>query len=129
SEGSPFSVAIREDAIIPVYDIMGNFPGTKSQDLGNSGNPYADTYRTKDNRTNDLNVSGNVYAEVDFFKHFTVRTSFGGAYDNGYNYNFNYVAYENAEGNTGANSFGEGANYSTGWTYTNTLTYNNTFGN
>lgn len=129
SEGSPFSVAIREDAIIPVYDIMGNFGGTKSQDLGNSSNPYANIYRSKDNKSNDLNLSGNLYAEVDFLKHFTVRTSFGGVYDNGYNYNFNYVAYENAEGNTGANSFGEGANYSTNWTFTNTLTYGNTFGN
>jgi len=128
SEGSPFSVAFREDAIIPVYDIMGNFAGTKSQDLGNARNPYADIYRTKDNKSNDFNASGNIYAEVDFLKHFTIRTSFGGVYDNSYNYNFNYVGYENAEGNTGANSFGEGASYSTNWTFTNTLNYNNTFG-
>jgi hypothetical protein len=33
SEGSPFTTAYREDAIIPVYDIMGNFAGTKSQGL------------------------------------------------------------------------------------------------
>ncbi len=31
NEGSPFSSAFREDVIIPVYDIMGNFAGTKSQ--------------------------------------------------------------------------------------------------
>ena len=129
SEGSPFSVAFREDAIIPVYDIMGNFAGTKSQDLGNAQNPYADIYRTKDNKNNNWDITGNVYAEVDFLKHFTARTSFGGAIDNNYSYNFNYVGYENAEGNTGANSFGENAGYSTNWTYTNTLTYNNTFGN
>ena len=33
--------SVRESAIIPVYDIMGNYGGTKSQGLGNSGNPYA----------------------------------------------------------------------------------------
>ncbi len=128
SEGSPFTTALREDEIIPVYDIMGNFAGTKSQDLGNSQNPYANIYRTKDNHGYNWDITGDVYAEVDFLRHFTARTSFGGVMDNNYYYNFNYVGYENAEGNTGANSFGEGAGYSTNWTYVNTLTYNNTFG-
>ena len=73
-------------------------------------------------------LSGNVYAEVDFLKHFTVRSSFGGIIDNNYGYGFNYVGYENAEGNTGLNSFSENASYNTQWTFTNTLTYGNTFG-
>ena len=128
-EGSPFSMALREDEIIPVYDIMGNYAGTKSQDLGNAQNVYANLARTKDNHGNNWDMNGNVYAEVDFLKHFTARTSFGGTMDNNYGFNFNYVAYENAEGNTGANSFGEYAGYNTQWTYTNTLTYGNTFGN
>ncbi|MEP7230002.1 MAG: TonB-dependent receptor [Ginsengibacter sp.] len=127
-EGSPYSVAFREDAIIPVYDIKGNFGGTKSLGLGNAQNPYANIYRSKDNRNNNWDIQGNVFAEVDFLKHFTARTSFGGTMDNYYYYYFNYVGYENAEGNTGSNSFHEGAGYGTGWTYTNTVTYNNTFG-
>jgi TonB-dependent starch-binding outer membrane protein SusC len=128
SEGSPFTTAFREDVIIPVYDIMGNFAGTKSQDLGNARNPYADIYRTKDNKGRNWTITGNVFAEVDFLKHFTARTSFGGVVDNNYSYNFNFVGYENAEGNTGSNSFSEGASYNTSWTYTNTLTYGNVFG-
>ena len=126
-EGSPFTTAYRESAIIPVYDIMGNFAGTKSQGLGNSGNPYADVYRTKDNHGYNWDITGNVFAEVDFLRHFTARTSFGGVVDNNWNYNFGYVAYENAEGNTGANSFTEGGGYSTNTTFTNTVTYGNIF--
>jgi TonB-linked SusC/RagA family outer membrane protein len=128
-EGSPFSVAFREDAIIPVYDIAGNFAGTKSQGLGNARNPYADIYRTKDNKGHDWNISGNIYAEVDFLKHFTARTSFGGSIDNQYGFAFAYVGYENAEGNTGANSFNESASYFNNWVWTNTLNYSNSFGN
>ena len=127
SEGSPFTTAYREDAIIPVYDIMGNFAGTKSQGLGNARNPYADIYRTKDNKGYNWDITGNVYAELDFLKHFTARTSFGGVMDLNHYYNFNYVGYENAEGNTGSNSFGEGGGYNTSWTWTNTLTYANIF--
>ncbi len=128
SEGSPFTTAYRESAIIPVYDIMGNFAGTKSQGLGNARNPYADIYRTKDNKGYNWDITGNVYAEIDFLKHFTARTSFGGVMDLNHNYSFGYVGYENAEGNTGANSFNEGGGYNTNWTFTNTLTYSNIFG-
>ena len=127
-EGNPFSVAFREDPIIPIYDIAGNFAGTKSQDLGNAQNPYANVYRTKDNKNNNWDMVGNVFAEVDFLKHFTARSSFGGSIDNNYYYNFGYTAYENAEGNTAANQFTEGAGYNSGWTFTNTLQYANVFG-
>jgi TonB-linked SusC/RagA family outer membrane protein len=127
-EGSPFSVAFRESAIIPVYDIAGNFAGTKSQGLGNAQNPFANIYRTKDNVGNTWNMTGNVWGEIDLAKHLTFRTSFGGTLNNNYSYNFNYVAYENAEGNTGSNSFNEGGSFNTAWTYTNTLNYSNSIG-
>lgn len=128
SEGSPFTTVFRESPAIPVYDIAGNYAGTKSQDFGNARNPFADVSRTANNRNNTWAVSGNLFAEVDIAKHFTARTSFGGSFDNSYYYNFNYVGYENAEGNAGDNSFSEGANYNSSWTWTNTLAYNNTFG-
>lgn len=126
-EGSPFTTVYRESAVIPVYDIMGNFAGTKSEDFGNARNPYADIYRTKDNKGAEVAIQGNVYAEADILRHFTARTSFGGSLSNQHNYNFNYVGYENAEGNTGSNSFNEGSQYDNQWTFTNTLAYNNTF--
>ncbi|CAN5769929.1 TonB-dependent receptor [soil metagenome] len=129
SEGSPFTTVFRESSIIPVYDIMGNYAGTKSAEFGNAHNPYADVARTENNHNNNWDIGGNVFAEVDLLKHFTARTSFGGTVDNYYYYNFNYTAYENAEGNQAANSFSEGAGYGVNWTFTNTLTYNNTFGN
>jgi TonB-dependent starch-binding outer membrane protein SusC len=128
SEGSPFTTAFREDPIIPVYDIAGNFAGTKSQDLGNARNPYADIYRTKDNKGYSWNITGSAFAEVDLLKHLTVRSTFGGFMGNYHYYNFNYVGYENAEGNTGSNSFSEGGGYNTQWTFNNTLTYTNSFG-
>lgn len=128
SEGSPFTTAFRESVVIPVYDIAGNFAGTKSQEFGNARNPYADIYRTKDNRNQNFTVIGNVFGEVDIARHFTVRTSFGGTVDNWNSYNFNYVGYENAEGNTGSNSFSQNAGSNSQWTWTNTLTYTTEIG-
>ena len=111
-----------------MYDIRGNFAGTGSQGLGNSQNPVANALRQQNNRANDWQVNGNVYAEVDFLRHFTARTSLGGTIDNFYYYNFSYTAYENAENNANPNGFTEGSGYNAGRTWTNTLTYTNTFG-
>lgn len=128
SEGSPFTTAFREDPIIPVYDIMGNFAGTKSQDLGNARNPYADISRTQNNRGRNWDVIGNVFAEADILRHLTARTQFGGTINNNHSFNFNYVGYENAEGNTGVNSFSENGGYNSSYTFTNTLAFGNTYG-
>ncbi len=117
----------RDQPIIPVYDINGGYAGTKAAGLGNSWNPYARAARTKDNKGNTWQVVGNVFAEADFLRHFTARTSFGGTLTNGYNYSFGYHEYENAENNT-SNSFSENANYDRGWTWTNTITYSQIFG-
>ncbi|MDE3234568.1 MAG: TonB-dependent receptor [Bacteroidota bacterium] len=128
NEGNAISMSYREPPIIPVHDIMGNYAGTKSAYLSNSQNPVANMERTANNRGNDWQVNGNVFAEVDFLKHFTARTSFGGSFDNYYYYYFNYTAYENAEGNTNPNSFTEGGGYNSLWLWTNTVNYSNVFG-
>jgi len=128
NEGNAISYSYRENPIIPVYDIMGNYAGTHSEGLGNSQNPVANQLRSKNNRDNDWQINGNAFLEVDFLKHLTARTSIGGNVDNYYYRYFNYTAYENAENNTNPNTFGEGAGYNSSTTWTNQLTYSNTFG-
>jgi TonB-linked SusC/RagA family outer membrane protein len=114
-------------SIVPVHDIMGNYAGTLGGGLGNSPNPVAIQERQKYNTNNDYNISGNVFAEADFLKHFTARTQVGGMIDN-FNYSaFLYTAYENAENNTNANSFQQTSCWNTSLTWTSTLKYSNTF--
>src|ERR1700754_13728 len=113
--------------IVPVHDIMGNYAGALGGGLGNAPNPVAIQERQKYNTNNDYNISGNVFAEADFLKHFTAHTQVGGMIDN-YNYSaFLYTAYENAENNTNANSFQQTSGMNTSLTWTNTLKYSNTF--
>jgi TonB-linked SusC/RagA family outer membrane protein len=118
----------REQPIIPVYDEGGGYAGTAAKGLGNAQNPVANARRALDNKGYSLGVFGNVFAEVNFAKYFIARTSFGGTFDNFYNYNFGYHQYENAE-NNGANSFNENAGFNRGWTWTNTLAFNKVFHN
>jgi TonB-linked SusC/RagA family outer membrane protein len=125
-EGTELGHAYRNQPIIPVYDIKGNFAGSRAPNLGNANNPVANSWRRKDNRNQNLNVFGNVYAEVDFLKHFTVRTSFGGQMNYNNNFGFSYKTYENSENNTG-NGYNESFSRFREWTWTNQLTYKNTF--
>lgn len=126
-EGNPISMSYRQQPIIPVFDAMGNYAGTRAQGLGNAQNPYAMIDRVDGNRNNIWDIQGNVFAEIDFLKHFTAKTSFGGTLDNQYNFSFGYRTYENAENNA-SNSFNENAQYNRNWTWTNTVTYNQVFG-
>jgi TonB-linked SusC/RagA family outer membrane protein len=116
----------REQPIIPQYDIMGNYGGSNGKELGNSSSPYADQDRLKNDKAYVWDVIGNIWGEVDFLKHFTARSSFGGTLDNGYYYNFQYRTYENAENNS-SNGFGENAYYNTTWTWTNSISYSQVF--
>jgi len=132
NEGNLISYIYREPPIIPVYDIAGNYAGTRSPGLSNSQNPYANAERDLANdqlrgNNQDWNMSGNVFAEVDFLKHFTIRTQFGGTVDNNWNRYFGATAYENAEGNNVANAYTEQSGYNTSYTWTNTIRYDNQF--
>ena len=126
-EGTELGHAYRNQPIIPVYDIMGNFAGSRAPNLGNANNPVANSFRRKENRGQSLNVFGNVYAEIDFLKHFTARTSFGGQLNYFNSYGFGFKTYENSENNTG-NSYNEYFSRFREWTWTNQVTYKNTFG-
>lgn len=125
-EGNEVSMTAWEQPIIPVYDINGGFAGTRPSELGNSGTPVAARVTAKDNKGNEWNITGNVWGEVDFLKHFTARTSFGGIIQNGYWYNYSFHSYWNRENNS-SNGFTEGSYYNSSWTWTNSVTYSNVF--
>ena len=125
-EGGVIAYSYRSQPIIPVYDIMGNFAGSRGG-IGNSHNPVANRIRGKNDRGNSYNIFGNAYAEADFLKHFTARTSFGGLIYFGNSYYNSYPEYENQE-NSVLNAVTEDNSLAQAWTWTNQLSYKNTFG-
>lgn len=128
NEGNAISYSYRIPPLIPVYDIMGNYAGTHSFTINNSSQPVAVQTNSALSTGNDWQITGNVFAEVDFLKHFTARTSFGGTIENYEYYYFTPTPYMNAEGSTAVNSYTEGSGDSTTKVWTNTLNYHQTFG-
>ena len=119
--------ALTINNLIPVHDEGGSYAGTTAPGFNNSTNPVARRERSRDNRGFGSGVFGNFYAELDFAKDFTVRSSFGGYYTYNQGRFINYRTYENSE-NVGSTTFGENAGYGGGWVWTNTLKYVKTFG-
>ncbi|MDF2430631.1 MAG: hypothetical protein JWP44_262 [Mucilaginibacter sp.] len=133
NEGDPISYAYRQLPQIPVYDISGKqyggtYDGPGGEPLGNSANPLSVLARAANDYQKTWDMQGNVFAEVDLFKYFTVKTSFAGTTDNGYYYGFTPNAYNDYESHGGANSAYEGSYFNSNYNWDNTILYKQIFG-
>lgn len=125
-EQNAVSGSYKHHPLLPIYDIAGNFAGSRGANLGNNSNPYATLSRQQDNFTYRLRAFGNVYAEYDILPDLKVKTSFGidintnrGRYIDRANPEYIEGSFNN--GSTSTNS------YFFAWTWTNTLSYSKTF--
>jgi TonB-linked SusC/RagA family outer membrane protein len=127
SGGNVIAMIYRTFNFIPPYDIAGNFAGAFGgpEELGASRAPVGYMKQKANNKYQNWSVVGNVFAEVDLFKNFTLRTSFGGTSSNSYQFIFAPTAYY--DGNPAPNALRESAQYGMNMLWTNTLTYANSF--
>lgn len=133
NEGAPISNTYRIMPQIPVYDISGtNFGGTYDgpggEPLGNGANPVAQAFQYQNDYSKNWNIQGNVFAELDFLKHFTAHISMGGNMNNYYYAQFHTPAYMDYESHGGSNGSNEGAGYNSNYNWTNTIKYSQIFG-
>lgn len=114
--------------IIPVKDIMGNWGGTAiGPELGVEDNMIANLKRNSEFSDYDsYNIVGNIYAQIDFLKDFSFRTSVGLNNYNNRIQTFTSARAENAERFSEPNilnlEFSQGRTI----TFSNTLSYNKT---
>lgn len=127
NEGWPVSMAYRLVPWVPVYDVRGEFAGSGADGAGNAQNPYAVLWRDGHNKDNNLRIFGNLFAEVNFLKHFLFKTSFGMSYGTGNGYSLRWPNPEHSEGSLATN-FYEYMNWGYRWVYNNTLTFNYAIG-
>ncbi len=127
NEGNAISYSYRENPIIPVYDIKGNFAGTAAKGFNNPENPVADQVRAEDNTGTNDDIFGNIYAEIRLPFYLTFKSTLGADYNSYYYNSFTYKQYENAENNL-TNTVYEGAGYGESWQFTNQLTFDHSYG-
>lgn len=125
-EGTVISQAYRAQPICPVYDIMGNFAGSRAPEMGNFGNPVAQLYRARNNNGRWVRLLGNFFGEVTLAKGLVAKSLLG--------YNFgqwNYKGYtlpsfEHSEPNK-VNGANVDTNNDLQWNWTNTLSWVSSF--
>ncbi|HMK17382.1 MAG TPA: TonB-dependent receptor [Chitinophagaceae bacterium] len=127
--------AITTHPLLPVHDIGGGWAHLLPNVFFD--NPVALRVIAKDDKSQSWETFGNVYAEVDLLKNFTIRTSFGGNINNYLFNRFDYVTYQplvvgsslanNSSDSLTNNSFTEVSGYRRSWTWTNTIKFSKTF--
>jgi len=131
-EAGIISFAYREMPIIPIYDVAGNFgggyDGPTGEPLGNGSNPYAQAVRLASNHARFVYVEGNIFAEADIAKYFTIHTNIGGQLYNQYYNDVSYTAYEDYESHANPNGIDENEQLSSTYNWTNTIQYKEIFG-
>lgn len=126
-EQNAVSGAYKHHPLLPVFDIAGNFAGSRGLNLGNNENPVATLYRQRDNRYNSIRVFGNAYAEVDLPAGFMVRSSIGIDANSDRAKYLRRANPEYIEGNFNL-ELNDQSRYNYQWVWTNTLNYAKTFG-
>jgi len=122
AEDSPISDAYRTQPIVPVYDINGNFAGSRASEMGNSENPVARLYRTRNNNGKWVRLMGSAYGDANILENLTLRTVLGFNFGQ-WNYKGHIIPnYEHSEPNR-INGLDVNSNFSLQWNWTNTLNY------
>lgn len=125
-EQGPVAGSYKHHPLLPVFDIVGNFAGSRGANLGNNFNPFAALSRNQDDRIYNLRLLGNVYAAYKLTENLEVRSSFGVDGRVLRQRDISRPQPEYVEGNF-INGSDAREEYAYGWTWTNTLTYTKTF--
>jgi len=141
-DGAIMMAVYRAQPILPVKWNSGTFEGQATAHtfengdwagtgvaprLGNGENWVADNINDQDDRWQDIRFLGNVFVDVKIIEGLNFKTSFGGSLNSWHYTNWEEKQYWSAE-NATTSTYGESSGYGSDWTWTNTLTYNNQFG-
>ncbi|MEX0275565.1 MAG: SusC/RagA family TonB-linked outer membrane protein, partial [Flavobacteriaceae bacterium] len=125
-EQNAVSAGYKHHPLLPIYDIAGNFAGSRGANLGNNFNPYARLKRDEDDRRYRLRLLGNIFASYEIVKDLTLKTSFGIDLNTLRRRDLGRPQPEYVEGNFQNSSSSQDV-YDYQWTWTNTLSYKKTF--
>ena len=128
SESSAISWAYRNQPIIPMYDIAGNYAGTRAGgQLGNAQNPLAVLDLNQYDNRERMNLSGSAFIALKPIEGLTLRSAFGMNYNTHFFKNIDYVNKSHAERGTDDYVRMEG-DKTRRWVWTNTAEYRKSIG-
>jgi TonB-linked SusC/RagA family outer membrane protein len=128
SESSAISWAYRMQPIVPVYDIAGNYAGTRAPGTGNGRNPLFLLDTNQNDKDKRMNISGNAYVKLTPIEGLSFQSLFGIDYTPRHYRNIDYVEKAYSERGTYDN-LSEETSFGMLWNWTNTVEYRRLFNN
>ncbi len=125
--GNQVEDALRMNPLIPVYDDEGRLAGSSAPGTSNTRSPVAQLIRGKDNYNKLFRVFGDIYLSAKLADGLTAKTTLAGNIEAYNGRVFNALDPEHVEP-LSTNTLTERNNNGFNWTWTNTLSYNKTFG-
>jgi len=127
--GNQINFALRSSPLLPPYDDNGNYTGTynAAAGLSNAENPVAILERSADNFNKSLRIFGDIYAALEVFDHFNIKTSIGADIQY-YNGRYFTALNPNHSEPRATNTLEEQDAQNYQWIWTNTANYANNFG-
>lgn len=126
--GNQRNGALRMNPLIPVYDDLGDFAGSlTTNQTSNVRNPLAQLTRGKDNYSKTFRVIGDVYVSAKLADGLTAKSTISGTFDVFNQRTFQALDPEHGEP-LATNTLTELDQETYGWTWTNTLGYNKSYG-
>jgi TonB-linked SusC/RagA family outer membrane protein len=127
AEGSVFGWIYRAQPIVPVYDVAGNYGGSRATATGNARSVLFRLDKNQWDQTQFMRATGNVFAKADIVEGLSFNTLFGFNYNTEQSRDLTYIEWAAAE-REAINSYSQGNNQTIQWNWSNTLQYSNTFG-
>ena len=120
-------LALRISPLIPVKNDAGEFAGTEGFELGNSGNPVANNFRSRHDYQKNYSFLGDIYADYKITDNLSIKTVIAGGFNILNERTFLAINPEAQESRSAA-TLTEGDVTQINWSWTNTLNYRNSFG-
>ncbi len=127
-EYNPVSMSHRMHPILPVYDIRGNFAGSKVLATGNAMNPKALLERNKNDFSRQMRLLGNFYTQLNLNENLSFRSLFGVDYTSNRSKDIFLMDPEYTQTNY-TNRLTENYNGGLQYNWSNTMTYSKEYGN
>jgi TonB-dependent starch-binding outer membrane protein SusC len=126
SESGPIGQTVKMSNLVPVYDIAGNYAGTRGPNLGNGENPVAILDRDQHNYDRTYRIVGSTFGEVNLQDYLRFRSLVGFTYQARERYDRTVPNLESTEGRD-EQIVRSRQNNSLLWNWQNTIEYVNRF--
>jgi TonB-linked SusC/RagA family outer membrane protein len=126
-EGSVYAKTYTMQSWLPVYNIGGDFAGSRASMGGRDVTSAYVAYEQSLATSRNFRGQSTVFAEVKPIEGLTIRTQYGATLSGSWSNSFSPVTIMHNKEGRGNNSFNESASYSFGWQWTNTASYTRTF--